>query len=67
MELYWDASYAIVLSLMEAHPDVVVDDIGLDQLYQWIISLPDFADEPELANEDILIGILRDWYEEVNP
>ena len=65
--LYWEASYAIVLSLMEVYPDVVVDDLGLDQLYQWIIALPDFADDPELVNDGILNDILREWYEEVNP
>ncbi len=65
--LYWDASYAIVLNLMEAHPEAVVDDLGLDQLYRWIIALPDFADDPELVNDGILTDILREWYEEVNP
>lgn len=65
--LYWDSSYEIVLSLIEAYPDVEIDSVGTGQLYEWVIALPDFADDPELANEGILNGILREWYEEVNP
>jgi len=65
--LYWESSYEIVLRLIETHPEVPVETVGIEQLYQWIIALPDFADEPELANEGILNGILREWYEEVSP
>ena len=64
--LYWESSYEIVLSLMDVYPDAVVDSVGIEQLYEWIIALPDFADNPELANESILTSILREWYEEVN-
>ncbi|RMG79107.1 MAG: Fe-S assembly protein IscX [Chloroflexi bacterium] len=65
--LHWDASYEIVLALIEAHPEVDVELVGLQQLYEWIIALPNFVDDPQLANEDILNDILREWYEEVNP
>lgn len=65
--LYWESSYEIVLRLMEVYPGIEVDSVGIEQLYQWIIALPDFADNPELANESILNDILREWYEEVNP
>lgn len=64
--LYWEASYEIVLHLMQAYPDVDLDVVGTEQLYQWIIALPSFADDPSLANEGILNEILREWYEEVN-
>lgn len=65
--LNWDSSYAIVLRLIEEHPDIDVDTVGIEQLNEWIIALPDFVDDPELANEGILNDILREWYEEVNP
>jgi Fe-S-cluster formation regulator IscX/YfhJ len=29
-----------------------------------IIDLPNFADDPTLANDDLLNDILREWYEE---
>jgi FeS assembly protein IscX len=66
-KLYWDNSYEIVLSIIDTYPEVDVEEIGLDQLYKLIIALPNFADEPALANDGILNEILREWYEEVNP
>ena len=64
--LYWDASYEIALRLMEAHRGVNLEEVGTEQLYRWIIALPEFADDPSLANESILTDILREWYEEVS-
>jgi FeS assembly protein IscX len=64
--LYWDASYEIVLALKQVYADVDVDNVGLNQLLQCIVALPNFADDPALANEGILNEILREWYEEVN-
>ena len=65
-KLYWDATYEIVLSLIDSHPDANLDAMGLQQLYELIVSLPGFADDPELANAGILTDILREWYEETN-
>ncbi len=65
--LFWDASFEIVLALMEAYPDVEIDTVGIEQLREWIIALPDFADDPEIVTQDILHDILREWYEESNP
>lgn len=62
--LYWDASYEIVLTLIEAYPNIEIDSIGLKQLNRMIIELPNFADDPVLVNEGILNDILREWYEE---
>lgn len=62
--LYWDATYEIVLALMEAYADEDVDSVGTQQLFQMIVNLPNFADDPALVNDGILNDILRDWYEE---
>jgi len=64
--LFWDSSFGIVLRLIETHPDVDVETVGTEQLYRWIIALPEFADDPSLVNEGILSDILREWYEEVS-
>ena len=64
-KLYWDSAYEIVLALMEAYPNVNLEDLGLDELNQRITSLPAFADDPDLVNDAILKEILRDWYEEI--
>lgn len=65
-KLYWESSYEIVLSLRDAYPDADLDILGLEQLFHYIVTLPGFSDDPALANEGILMGILREWYEEVN-
>ncbi|GIK27540.1 MAG: Fe-S cluster assembly protein IscX [Chloroflexi bacterium] len=62
--LTWDASYEIALALREAHPDVDLERVGIEQLEQWVIALPDFSDDPAMANQGLLEAILRDWYEE---
>ncbi len=64
--LYWDSSYEIVLRLMEAYPEVDVETVGMEQLKQWVLALPGFADDPLLVNQGILNDILREWYEEVS-
>ena len=62
--LYWDASYEIVMTLMEAYPDIEIENVGTQQLFQMIVELPNFADDPALVNDGILNDILREWYEE---
>ena len=62
--LYWDSSYEIVLTLKEVYPDIDLDSVSLEDLNRWIISLPNFADDPVLVNDGILKDILREWYEE---
>ena len=62
--LYWDASYEIVMTLMEVYPDIEIENVGTQQLFQMIVELPNFADDPALVNDGILNDILREWYEE---
>ncbi len=61
--LYWDASYAIALRLCEAHPRVDLENVSLEMIYNWALELPGFADEPELANDELLTAIHQEWYE----
>ena len=63
--LYWDSTYEIVLALMEVYPDAELESLSLDDLNRRIIQLPNFDDDPDLVNDAILKGILRDWYEEI--
>ncbi len=65
--MYWDGSYEIALRLIEAHPGVHLKDVTLQQIYEWTVALPDFADDAALANEELLSAILQEWFEEVNP
>lgn len=62
--LYWESSYEIVLQLIARYPEVDLDSLGLQDLYQMIVTLPDFVDDPALAHDDLLTEILREYYEE---
>lgn len=65
--LHWDAIYEIVLALKKRYPDEDLETVSLDQIFTWILALPGFKDDPELANDDILMAIYQEWYEEINP
>ena len=65
--LNWDDSYAIALALKRSHPNIRLEEVSLKMIYQWTLALPEFQDEPELANDPILSAIYQEWFEEVNP
>jgi FeS assembly protein IscX len=63
----WDDSFAIALTLMELYPEVHLEEVSLGMIYRWTLELPEFEDDPELANDTILSAIYQEWFEEVNP
>lgn len=63
-ELYWDSTYAIVVSLMEHYPERGPIDVGLAELVEMVESLPGYQDDTALVNEQLLLDILTVWYEE---
>ena len=67
LSLYWDASFALARRLQYAHPDVSLENVTLMQIYDWVVVLEEFADDPALANDDLLAAIYQDWYEETIP
>ncbi|MDX1614289.1 MAG: Fe-S cluster assembly protein IscX [Candidatus Promineifilaceae bacterium] len=62
--LYWDATYAIAMALMEHHPNVDPESVGLLELAELIVQLPGFSDDEALATERILMDVQIAWYEE---
>ena len=64
LELYWESTYAIAMSLMEKYPDSRPEEVGLAQLTEMIIMLPGFADDPSMVTERILLDIQIVWFEE---
>jgi FeS assembly protein IscX len=36
-------------------------------IFRWTLEIPEFEDDPELANDSILSAIYQEWFEEVNP
>ena len=65
--LYWDAIYEIALALKGQRPDENLEEVSLGDILQWTLALPGFADDPELANDDILAAIYQEWFEEIEP
>jgi FeS assembly protein IscX len=63
--LNWESSYAIALKLKRLHPLENLEQVSLNQIYEWTIALPEFEDDPSLANDDILLSIYQDWLEEI--
>jgi FeS assembly protein IscX len=64
--LGWDNTYELALALSELHADVNLEEVSLGMIYRWTIELPNFYDDHELANEEILLAIYKEWFEEVN-
>jgi FeS assembly protein IscX len=62
--LNWESIYAIALALKETHPTVDLTTISLRMILTWTLALPTFDDDPSLANDDILLAIYQDWFEE---
>ena len=66
-ELLWDSSYAIARRLMAAHPEAELSAVTLGMIYHWVVALPDFSDDPQIVNDDLLQAIYQEWYEETHP
>jgi FeS assembly protein IscX len=65
MSLNWESTYAIALELKRRHPDVTLEHVSLGQILEWTLALEEFADDPALANDDLLAAIYQDWFEEI--
>ncbi len=51
-------------ALARDHPRADLASIGLETIYRWVLALPEFADDPALANDGILTSIVGAWFEE---
>lgn len=65
--LYWDGAYAIARRLRAERPAVDLSQVTLNVLYDWVVALPDFRDDPHLATDELLSAIYQEWYEETHP
>jgi len=63
MSLNWESIFAIAMELRRTHADVDLGEVTLGQIYEWTVALPEFRDDPSLANDDILSSIYQEWYE----
>ena len=65
-DLYWDATYAIAMALIDQHPQQAIENIGLEELAELVEALPGFNDDPTIVTDRILEDILIVWYEEAS-
>lgn len=63
---HWDSVYEIALALKAKYPDETLENVSLGMIYEWVIGLPEFRDDLELANDGILLAIFQEWYEELD-
>ncbi len=63
----WEDTYVVARLLKERFPNINLEDVSLDKIYRWTLRLPEFGDDPEHANEEILCAIFHEWFEEVYP
>ncbi|MBK8987858.1 MAG: Fe-S cluster assembly protein IscX [Chloroflexi bacterium] len=63
-ELFWDATYAIAMALIDNYPNLTPEQVGLQEMTELIQTLPGFADDPDLATERMLMDIQIVWFEE---
>jgi FeS assembly protein IscX len=65
--LTWDSIYEIARGLNAKYPQVDLDVVSLEYVFEWTINLSGFEDDPNLVNDEILLSILKEWYEERFP
>lgn len=65
-ELFWDATYAIAITLLDSFPAIRPENMGIWELADLVENLPSFMDDPALATERMLLDIQTTWYEEKN-
>ena len=64
MELKWIDVQEIAIELDEAYPEVDPKTVNFVDLRNWVLDLPDFADDPNHSGEKILEAIQMHWIEE---
>ncbi|WP_334158749.1 Fe-S cluster assembly protein IscX [Oryzomicrobium sp.] len=60
----WTDTLRIAEELVDAYPDVDPTKVNFVDLMNWVMALPDFADDPKHCGERILEAIQAAWIEE---
>ena len=61
--MQWREIELIVESLEENNPDVDLEEMSLTDLYDLILDLPEFSDDPDNVKDSDLKKILESWAE----
>ena len=60
----WTDSREIAIALAEKYPGVDPRQVLFTDLYQWVLALPGFDDDPKHSGEKILEAIQLAWMDE---
>lgn len=60
----WTDTRDIAIALAERYPDTDPKTVRFTDLYQWVLQLPGFDDDPKRCGEKILEAIQLTWMEE---
>lgn len=66
MSLKWTDVQDIALQLLEQKPDIDPHYLNFVDLHQWVLALPNFADESERGGEKVLEAIQSAWIDEMD-
>jgi FeS assembly protein IscX len=62
----WTDSREIAIALAEKFPGTDPQRVRFTDLYQWVIALPGFDDDPKRSGEKILEAIQMAWIDEAS-
>ena len=60
----WTDTREIAIALAEKFPDQDPKAVRFTDLYQWVMELPGFDDDPKRSGEKILEAIQMAWIDE---
>lgn len=61
----WTDTQDIAMALTDRYPDTDPATVRFTDLYQWVLQLPGFDDDPKRCGEKILEAIQVAWIDEV--
>jgi FeS assembly protein IscX len=60
----WADTQEIAIALADQYPDTDPKTVNFVDLYQWVLALPEFKDDPKRCGEKILEAIQQAWIDE---
>ena len=64
MSLKWHDVLEIAIQLADSRPDVDPRYVNFVDLRNWVVALPEFADDPQRGGEKVLEAIQLAWIDE---
>jgi FeS assembly protein IscX len=66
MSLKWTDVLEIAIQLTDSKPEVDPRFVNFVDLHNWVVSLPEFSDDPQRGGEKVLEAIQAAWIEEAD-